>query len=65
MSRAVFYLYRAVHTTVSIQMDWLALISLLLILGNFTYRDQLIPHCLIPTLKTHFQGLAQLSGLNG
>ena len=46
-------------------MDQLALISLPLILRNFTYRDQLIPHRLIPPLKTHFKGLAQLSGLNG
>lgn len=48
-----------------IQMDWLALVSLPLIPRNFTYRDQLIPHRLIPPLKTHFKGLAQLSGLNG
>lgn len=46
-------------------MDQLALICLPLILRNFTYRDQLIPHRLIPPLKTHFKGLAQLSGLNG
>lgn len=46
-------------------MDWLALVSLPLIPRNFTYRDQLIPHRLIPPLKIHFKGLAQLSGLNG
>lgn len=46
-------------------MDWLALISLPLILMNFTYRDQLIPYRLISPLKTHFKGLAQLSGWNG
>lgn len=43
-----------------------ALISLPLIVRDFTYQDQLIPHCLVSPLKIHFKGLAQLlAQLNG
>ena len=60
-----FHLWRVIFCNVHIHIGCQALISLPLIVRDFTYQDQRIPHLLVLPLKTHFKGLAQLSELSG
>lgn len=61
----VFHLQRTTLFKCTYSQGCQALISLPLIVRNFTYQERQIPHRLALPLKTHFKGLAQLSGLNG